>query len=96
MGDDAVCDLGEAIRGQGEDGWSRAGQADPQETGLCGRGHGLQDFGQTRDESLAVWLVHFVLHGEVDHVRVWWGATQGSGEEGSALEIEDLELGCVN
>jgi hypothetical protein len=56
----------------------------------------LQDFGQTGDEGLAVWLVDFVLHGEVDHVWVWWGATQGGGEEGSALEVEDLNWSVLD
>lgn len=37
--DDAVSDLGEAIRRKGEDGWSSAGKTDTQKTGLGGGRH---------------------------------------------------------
>ncbi len=30
------------------------------------------------------------MHGLIDEVGVWWGLAQGGGEEGKALEVEDL------
>lgn len=88
--DDAVSDLIEALSSQGQDGWSSAGQANSQQTGLRGGGHELENLCQTGNQGLAVRLVHLVLHGKEDHIRIWWGTAQGCGEEGRALEVENL------
>ena len=88
--DNAVSDLGDAIRGQCQDGRSCTGQTDSKQTGLTGRGHELENLGQAWDQRLAIRLVHLILHGEEDHIRIRWGASQGRGEECRALEIEDL------
>lgn len=77
LSDDAVCDLGKSIGRQGQDGWTCAREADAQQTWLRGRSHGLQNLSQTGDQSLAIWLVHLVLHCQIDHVWVGWGAPQG-------------------
>lgn len=63
LSDDAVCDLAESIGGQCQDGGTCTGETNAQQTWLGGRGHELQNLGQTGDQCLAVWLVHLILHG---------------------------------
>lgn len=78
--DDAVRDLGEPIRGQRQDGRASSRKADAQQAGLGLGRHGLENFRQARDEVLSVGLVHFVLHGEEDHVWIGRGGAQSSRE----------------
>lgn len=88
--DDAVCDLGESIGGQGQDGRTCTRETDAKQAWLSGRSHELENLGQTGDQRLAVWLVHLVLHGQEDHIRVRRGSSQCRGEQGRALKVENL------
>jgi len=49
----------------------------------------LEDLGEARDEVLAVRLVDSVLHAVVDHVGLRRRLTEGSGEKGDTLQVED-------
>jgi hypothetical protein len=87
--DQVVGNLVKVFGSQGQDGWSSTAQADTQQTWVSFWGQRLEDLRQTWDQSLAVWLVNAVLHGEVDELRVWRAVTQGNWEEGYSLQVED-------
>lgn len=80
----------EIARRQREDRGSRSGETDAEEARLGLRGHGLDDAGQSGDQRLPVGLVQFVLHGQIDEIRVWWGLAQRYGQEGYPLEVKYL------
>lgn len=76
--------------GKGQDGGASAGKAHAEESGRGLGRHGLDDFIQTRNESLAVWLVDSVLHGQVDEFRIRWRLTKGNRKQSYPLQIEYL------
>ena len=47
----------------------------------------MQDLGETRDEALAVRLVHSVLHAVVDQLSLRRRLAEGSGQESHALQV---------
>ena len=53
---------------------------------------GLEDVGESGDEGGAVGLMDLVAHGGVDERGVRWRVGQGGGEEGEALQVEDLDV----
>jgi hypothetical protein len=76
--------------GKSQDGGASAGKAYAKEPGRGLGRHGLDNFIQARNESLAVWLVDSVLHSQVDEFRIWWRLTKGNGKQSYPLQIEDL------
>lgn len=76
--------------GEGQDGRASAGKAYAEESGGGLGRHGLDNFIQTRNESLTVWLVNPVLHSQVDEFRIRWRLTKGNGKQSYPLQIEYL------
>lgn len=83
-------DIIKMISRKGKDRRARAGETDAQQAWLGTRVHGVEDVREARDEMFAVRLVDFVLHGEIDHVRVERELAESRGEQGCTLEVVDL------
>lgn len=75
---------------KGQDGGASTGEAYAEEPGRGLGRHGFDNLIQARDESLAVGLVDFVLHSQVDEFRIGWRLTKGNGKQGYPLQIEYL------
>jgi hypothetical protein len=73
-----------------QDGGASAGKANTEEPARGLGRHGLDNFVQARNESLAVWLVDSVLHGQVNEFRIRRRLTKGNGKQSYPLQIEDL------
>jgi hypothetical protein len=58
---------------------------------MCLGGHGGEYRGESGDQAGAVGLVDAVLHGGVDQGGVGRGVGEDGGQEGDALEVEDLD-----
>lgn len=90
LGDDPVGDVLEVMGCEGEDRGAGAGEADAEEAGFGLGGHELDDLGEPGDEGLAVGLVDFVLHREVDELGVGRRLAERDGEQGNSLQVECL------
>lgn len=69
-GNDSIRNFFKVARGKRQNRRTSTRKTHAQKAGLCPGGHGLHNFGETRDEGLAVRLVNFVLHGKMDEFGV--------------------------
>lgn len=88
--DDLVGDFFKVGQGKGQDGRAGTGEADSEEARLGLGRHGLDNLAQARDKGLAVGLVDFVLHSQVNEFWVGWRLAQSNGKQGYPLQIEYL------
>jgi hypothetical protein len=60
--------------------------------GICAGSSTRLDLELRTHQMASVWLVQLVLHCLKDQIGVWRRASEGSRQDGEALQIEDLNL----
>lgn len=71
--DDLIGNVLKIGQSKGQDSGAGTGEAYAEESRLGLWRHGFNDLAQARDEGLAIGLVDFVLHGQINELWVGWG-----------------------